>query len=106
MLAARCDEHLPTGLEELLYTAPCIGDQTRSRASRLEDAGRRREAIACHAVPIDIEGCSTRAEKSVVVAGADMAYANYICRRNLVVPARAAEQKQSIGQQGCWFEEK
>src|ERR1044072_7696181 len=65
-------EDLAAGLEELVDSWPAIADKTGTSAGGLKDTGWRREPIAGHAVTIDVEGETPRAEEGVVLARAHM----------------------------------
>src|SRR5581483_4843293 len=92
------DQHLGARLQEMINAVPGVGDEASAGPDRLEHAGRRREAVSCHAVAIDIEGCESGGEESVVLAGSDMARSADVGWHVLRFPTRAAENETSRGQ--------
>src|SRR5690606_20057960 len=55
------DEDFPSRLQELVDPVPGVADDAGPCPRRLEDAGRRREAVAGHALPVDVEDGERRA---------------------------------------------
>src|SRR4051794_38150770 len=71
--AAICgDKHFGIRFEEFFDAIPLVGDQAGAGAGGLEDARRWREAVARHAVAINVERREPGAEESVVRRRADM----------------------------------
>ena len=85
------------GLEEQLDALPRVGDEAGARAGGLEHARRRREAVAGHALAVDVQHGARRAVEGVVVAREHVARVAHVRRHRLVVPAAAAEQEPAIG---------
>src|SRR2546430_180505 len=70
-LATVGDEQLRARLEKFLDPGPRIGDETSGGAGGLEDARRRREAVAGHALAADVQDRARRAVEGVVIGGVD-----------------------------------
>src|SRR3954453_426544 len=95
---ARGHQHLAIWLEKMIDAVPLVGDQAGAGTDGFEHARWRREAVARHAVAIDVQRSETGAEKRVVVAGPDMPDLVQIGWRVFRVPPRSTKHECLVRQ--------
>src|SRR3954465_12359611 len=97
----RGHQHLAIWFEKMINAVPLVGDQAGSGTNGFEHACWRREAVAGHAVAIDVQRGQTGAEERVVVACSDMPDLMQIGWRVFGVPPRSTEHERLVRQLAC-----
>src|SRR3954471_1988104 len=99
------NEHFAIRFEEVFDAGPFVRDQTGLCSRGLEDARRWREAVARHAVAINVERREPGAEEGVVRGRADMTDVPHVYWYRFILPTGAAEQEVAARTQAGRFQE-